>query len=427
MPNIFTIHLSSGFRPDLFSEGPPSLKALNSIEEELKDNFLDISSFEKAGVLLDTVKPTGSGQLPLFKKFGNLLTPDLVILAVTALRAGGRRHAEIIERGERPSRKKLQRIRHKEETKLIKLIEFMVPSLIQGIKERSPNTNIVLFSTRFNDQLARICSNRDTFFAGGLSTDLILSTCKGLLSNNLKANETVVRTIEFPPEFIQAGVSILSYFGNYIQNEYQNDNLKVAIQQENDTISLIIETPDGEIKEKIERSFADYRKVLQGEMKPEQFVSDKLKQVELKNQLRIAALQVEQKNELLELSRQQSQRDRKRIDKLESRVDDLSSMVEKSFEQTLEEKQSLVNTLQNLINKSDSTIKNSLQIIKDQLEKGEDELDNQKFKEALANIRAKDPDMFTTLFNLMIKEPLTGSFGSFIYNVLINLAGSLPK
>lgn len=63
-------------------------------------------------------------------------------------------------------------------------------------------------------------------------------------SDPLLLNEKIVidRCIEFPPEFHQAGLNILSFFGTYIREQYPDQEAKVKIEQNGYLIKLIIET-----------------------------------------------------------------------------------------------------------------------------------------------------------------------------------------
>ena len=54
----------------------------------------------------------------------------------------------------------------------------------------------------------------------------------------------ITRSIEFPPEYCLAGIGILNYFGNFVQQRYSEQNVTVRIEQEGLTVewSLLLQT-----------------------------------------------------------------------------------------------------------------------------------------------------------------------------------------
>lgn len=113
--------------------------------------------------------------------------------------------------------------------------------------------------------------------------------------------ENLIRSIEFPPEYHQAGLSILNYFGTILRRRYPNQPVRVRLEQEDLKVTMVIETPKGE-REVIEKLLSDYSLVVQGKMGAGEFTDDTSEIVDLRNQLRIAAVQIENKRDLLKLS-----------------------------------------------------------------------------------------------------------------------------
>jgi HSP20 family molecular chaperone IbpA len=81
----------------------------------------------------------------------------------------------------------------------------------------------------------------------------------------------VERSIEFPPEYWEAGTSILSYFSRILGVKYPSQKIKVRIEQEGLMLRMIIDTPTGE-KEKIEKTLEEYGLVVTGKILPESFL-----------------------------------------------------------------------------------------------------------------------------------------------------------
>lgn len=122
------------------------------------------------------------------------------------------------------------------------------------------------------------------------------------------ANKVIDRCIEFPPEYHQAGLDILNYFGTYLREQYPEEEAKVRIEQEGLNVRLVIETESGQ-SETVEKALHEYELIVTGEEPPERFTqSDKLV-LELRNELRIAQFRLESQQDLIGMQN-------KKIDKL---------------------------------------------------------------------------------------------------------------
>jgi hypothetical protein len=118
------------------------------------------------------------------------------------------------------------------------------------------------------------------------------------------AQIVVNRSIEFPPQYHQAGLGVLTYFGTVLREKYPGHNAKVRIEQDGLIVRLIIETENGD-REIIEKALQEYESVVRGEAKPDDFFESKLKVLELKSELRIAQVRIESQRDLIELQGQQ--------------------------------------------------------------------------------------------------------------------------
>ncbi|QLI81495.1 hypothetical protein HZU75_08115 [Chitinibacter fontanus] len=127
-----------------------------------------------------------------------------------------------------------------------------------------------------------------------------------LPSEKSRADQRIVinRAIEFPPEYHQAGLGILSYFGTILREKYPNENAKVRIEQDGDTVRMIVESETGN-RDIIERALYDYELIVRGEASPEILLDTKLQILELKAELRIAQARIENKNEILQHKNQE--------------------------------------------------------------------------------------------------------------------------
>lgn len=110
------------------------------------------------------------------------------------------------------------------------------------------------------------------------------------------------RSIEFPAEYHQAGLGILSYFGTVLREKCPGENAKVTIEQEGMTVRLIIHSENGN-REVIEKVLHEYQMVVQGSLRPEEFFDSGLKVIELKSELRFAYAKLETQKDFIEHQR----------------------------------------------------------------------------------------------------------------------------
>lgn len=126
--------------------------------------------------------------------------------------------------------------------------------------------------------------------------------------------EVVEKCIKFPPEYHQAGLGILNYFATYLREQYPEEKATVKIEQYDLTVRMLIETESGHL-EVVEKALYEYELIVKGSEFPEKFVSNKELIYELNNELRIAKLRLESKQDLITMQND-------KIDKLLTLVSD---------------------------------------------------------------------------------------------------------
>lgn len=108
----------------------------------------------------------------------------------------------------------------------------------------------------------------------------------------------VDRCIEFPPEYHQAGLDILNYFGTYLREQYPEEQASIKIEQEGMNVRMTIHTDDGR-SEVIEQALHEYELIVTGQEPPEKFAKNSELVLELKNELRIAQFRLESKQDII--------------------------------------------------------------------------------------------------------------------------------
>lgn len=133
--------------------------------------------------------------------------------------------------------------------------------------------------------------------------------------------EQIIRSIEFPPEYYHSGITILSYFADVLRHKKLSEQVKVAIEQSGLNVRLVIESPTGQ-RELVERTLETYALVVTGKEPIETLTTDPYEVLELKNQLRIASVQIENQREMLALRSSEVEETKASLKRLEQRSDE---------------------------------------------------------------------------------------------------------
>lgn len=153
------------------------------------------------------------------------------------------------------------------------------------------------------------------------------------------------RSITFEPEFRQAGVSILSFFSELVENEFGGQSVKVGIMQNGNVVTLRVETPEGELLKEVEKALNQYGLAVMGKS-PIETVSNNPQLVQdLKTRLEVTSLELRlRKDSSLEQSKQYEQR----ISNLEHQINSFHDLVGKNLIQ----QSKLAETIQSLSSSS---------------------------------------------------------------------------
>jgi hypothetical protein len=108
-------------------------------------------------------------------------------------------------------------------------------------------------------------------------------TVSSLTSNKIPA---IDRAIEFPPEFYQAGVTVLSNFGTVLRQKYPDIKAPVRIEQKGNTVRIHIELPNGEVKI-IEEALEHYLQIVQDKEPASTLLDNPLQVMMLENKLEL--------------------------------------------------------------------------------------------------------------------------------------------
>lgn len=262
----------------------------------------------------------------------------------------------------------------------------------------------------YDKSLDRI-SRTKNFILRFLAARLLFENAQPMLgiSANEKHREQLLRTIIFQPEFKQAGISILSFFSEIVSRKYPNLDVGIRIEQEGNKVTLIIETPSGEI-EKIEKEFGDYGLVVTGKLKVDQYLPNQVDAMLLKHKLEIANLEIRQTRELLNSEREGFS---KRIESLEEQI----GFMRKIFDKSQYENEQTSAVLRELATSNSEEIGKVLFRIVDLLEQDSD-IDLEALKSQVTALAHQSPTIIMRLNELIIKGSIQGAAGNYLYAAL---------
>jgi|GEM_PF-2930337 len=109
----------------------------------------------------------------------------------------------------------------------------------------------------------------------------------------------IERSIEFPPEYKQAGVSILNYFAEILRKKYPESEATVQIKQNGLKVIMTIDPLEGD-RQTFEEELNRFGLVATGKITPEEYAGNNpLLLIELKSELRSAYNKIELQKELI--------------------------------------------------------------------------------------------------------------------------------
>jgi hypothetical protein len=141
---------------------------------------------------------------------------------------------------------------------------------------------------------------------------------------------TIERTIEFAPEYYQAGVGLLSYFGEVLRQKDPTTTARVRIEQDGTTVRLHIESTRGDI-ETIERVLEKFALVISDQLSPESLFENRAFVMKLENKLELTKLEVKHEQDLRQLT---DGLNTHRINSLEKEITALRNQLSSQLQQT---------------------------------------------------------------------------------------------
>lgn len=225
------------------------------------------------------------------------------------------------------------------------------------------------------------------------------------------------KSITFEPHQASAGLSILSYFNEFLHQKYSGVEAKVSIEQAGNKVLLIVETPSGNV-EKIEKSLSEFGLAVIGEKSPNDILESNSHVEKMKMKLEMAAMELKFSNQILMMYKEENDDYKSRVNSLEIQMKSLQQVICQSLTKTQDNiamqissysqlPQELLSLLRDNMNNEIST--ESYQNIKDEIEK-----------------HVTDDQTAVTLKTLA-ENVFYGVAGNSMYQLITTVLSSLPK
>lgn len=249
--------------------------------------------------------------------------------------------------------------------------------------------------------------------------------------------ERIIRSIEFPPEYHRSGITILSYFADVLRHKNLPEEVKVTIEQSGLNVTLVIETPTGQ-RELIERTLEAYALVVTGKRPIETLTTDPFEVAELKSQLRVAQLQLEDKRDMLALKdsevkylQAEIKSAKASLKRLEQRTDEDRAQLMKLIEGLVSHNTDLASGFKELTGEAlkfqNKALAGALGNLYKVIERGVRQEDRDEVIESLSTIQREDSGVFQRVYDVLVAGAMSNAAGNYLYAWLQFFVGSLPK
>lgn len=153
---------------------------------------------------------------------------------------------------------------------------------------------------------------------------------KGLGPWVFNPEKYILREIEFPREYKQAGIGVMNYFAEVMEQKYPDIPVNVQIAQEGMLVRMTIETDDG-VREIVEQTLEEYALVISGKRQPAGFLDDAISLMRLENKFDVVKMELQAERRANRLLEMYGSEQKARIEHLETEVRELRQIVGNSL------------------------------------------------------------------------------------------------
>lgn len=240
----------------------------------------------------------------------------------------------------------------------------------------------------------------------------------GLIKWELSTKYRIERLIEFKPEYLQSGITILNYFSTVLRQKYPDAKSIVRIEQEGLNVRLLIIPEKGDEIQVIEKTLEEYGLVISGKMKATDFLTDNMQIMELENKLEISKLELRFAHKQLEYERQNN---KEKIANIENEVNWLRGQIGNTLSDmkqiTMGANNYLIESVKQHFPSNDRALLKSLELIDRFLVMQENEMDKVDMIEALQSVKKKNPAVLKFIQDFALKT-ISSTSGKLLYDAI---------
>jgi uncharacterized protein YjbI with pentapeptide repeats len=238
-------------------------------------------------------------------------------------------------------------------------------------------------------------------------------------------DKLIIKSIEFPPEYNQACISLLSYFGKVLRDKHPKSNARISITQDKLKVTMIIETEEGEI-ETIEKTLSEFGAVISEEMPVHEFLPDPIQKLELENKLELAKMELKLTKEILKISQTSSEHKLSSLERHVLSLEDQTRWFRKNLGYVLAMSFKNISEFIEALKENNSSIKSELSLLSEKLAVLQPDNEDIKIvRELLISIKKKEPDTYQNIVHTL-KDFGIGVAGSIWASVITEITKVFP-
>jgi DNA-binding CsgD family transcriptional regulator len=243
----------------------------------------------------------------------------------------------------------------------------------------------------------------------------------GLIRWDLATKYRIERLIEFRPEYLQSGITILNYFSTVLRQKNPDSKSIVRIEQEGLNVRLLIIPEKGDEIQVIEKTLEEYGLVISGKMKTTDFLTDDMQIMELENKLEISKLELRFAYKQLEYERQNN---KEKIANIENEVTWLRGQIGNTLSDmkqiTMGANSYLSESIKLSFPSRDKALLKSLSLIEKFLVLKENERDKEEIIQALKDVKKKNPAILRFIQDFAQKT-ISSASGKLLYDLVSSM------
>lgn len=237
------------------------------------------------------------------------------------------------------------------------------------------------------------------------------------LENNDFDIVNLTKSITFEAHQASAGLSILSYFNDFLHQKYSGLEAKISIEQDGNKVTLIVQTASGDV-EKVEKSLHEFGLVVIGEKSPSDVLESNLDVERLQMKLEMAAMELKHNQKLLQLYQNESSDYKSRLISLEAQISDMQHVICTSLTRSQ-------NNLELQLSNYGDIPNSLLQLLEKNINKDLSNTVRQEIEHEVRKYVTKPKQVLS--LKRLAENALYGVAGNSLYSLIMSILATLPR